>query len=173
MVRRNVQRKTGGNILADQDVLEELVMEVERFVRLGWRWRAKAENAPLNGAEIRALVIVYRHSPISASALAEKMGVGRPATSSVLKRLKDLRYVGQENDPADHRRHLLTVTLEGQMMVDQVRATRRAIWEKHLKALSESDQQQMLKLLQKVSNSAGAEPSKISPAGSRRQGPSC
>ncbi|MCY0909464.1 MAG: MarR family transcriptional regulator [Sulfobacillus thermotolerans] len=139
--------------MSDSDVLEELVMEVERFVRLGWRWRAKNDTPVLNGAEIRALMILYRHHAISASALADKMGVGRPATSSVLRRLRDLGYVGQEPDPQDRRRHFLTVTALGRSMVESVRTARRAMWQQHLKALSPDDQQQLLGLLKKVSDS--------------------
>ncbi len=144
--------------MSEHDVLEDLVIEVERFVRLGWRWRSHHEKSSLSGAEIRALMIIFRHHPISASVLAERLGVGRPAASSVLASLREYGYIGQESDPEDHRRHLLTLTAPGQEMVERTRAYRREAWQKHLRTLSESDQRMLGELLRRVSDSAQQPP---------------
>jgi DNA-binding MarR family transcriptional regulator len=143
--------------VAEHDVLEDLVIEVERFVRLGWQWRSHREDSMLSGAEIRALFMIFRHHPINASVLAQRLGVGRPAASSVLARLREWGYIGQESDPEDRRRHILTLTDAGQGMVESVRAHRRAAWQQHLQALSEPDQRQLLDLLHRVSDSAKQE----------------
>ncbi|WP_053960009.1 MarR family winged helix-turn-helix transcriptional regulator [Sulfobacillus thermosulfidooxidans] len=140
--------------MAEPDILDELVIEVERFIRTGWRWRAQASFSSLNGAEVRVLMIVSRHGQMSASDLADKMGVGRPATSSVIRRLRHQGYLQQEQDTDDHRRHLLSLTPKGEQMVEELRGIRRKIWHDHLQALSVDEQRILLKLIKKISESA-------------------
>lgn len=132
-------------------LLEELVIDVEQFIRFGWQqWREKAFDQALNGAEMRALMTLARRAPASTSELAKRLGVGLSATSRVLTRLTDLDFIARSSAVSDRRRHLWILTERGQTLVAQLKQQRRDVWQQRLAVLSTDEQRQFQDLLRRL-----------------------
>jgi DNA-binding MarR family transcriptional regulator len=70
---------------------------------------------------IGALQSIAAHQPLSQRELSERLGVDPSDTVDVVDILETAGYVSRHRDPADRRRHALTLTTEGQEATARLR----------------------------------------------------
>ena len=68
----------------------------------------------------------------------------------VVRRLKERRLVDSRPDPGDARRTLLSLTTEGQRLVNKLLINGPAVSRETLKPLNGQEQRQLLELLSKI-----------------------
>jgi DNA-binding MarR family transcriptional regulator len=71
---------------------------------------AIAQRLGLSAVEHKALNLITRHGPLTASALAQQTGLTSGAVTGLIDRLERAGYVRRTPDPADRRRVLVTAT---------------------------------------------------------------
>ena len=71
---------------------------------------AIAGRLGLTAADHKALDIVDRHGPLTASELADQTGLTRAAVTALVDRLERAGYVRRGNDPGDRRRVMVSVS---------------------------------------------------------------
>jgi DNA-binding MarR family transcriptional regulator len=72
--------------------------------------RSFAERLGVNPTDHRCLDILDQRGPLTASALADALGLSRTATTAVIDRLEARRYVRRRRNRADRRQVLVTLT---------------------------------------------------------------
>lgn len=82
---------------------------------------AAAKRLTLHRTDLRCLDVLDREGPMMASALADRVGLSRPATTAAVDRLTLAGYVRRVHDTEDRRRVLVEVT-------PKARRVGRAIW---------------------------------------------
>lgn len=79
--------------------------------------------------------------------IAERIGVDQPRASRLTAELERDGLVARTRDPADHRRHLITLTPAGRRPLEQASARRRERVEQALRALTPAERRQLADLL--------------------------
>jgi DNA-binding MarR family transcriptional regulator len=79
--------------------------------------------------------------------LADRIGVDQPRASRLTAELERAGLVTRTRDPADQRRHLVTLTKAGRAPLDQATAVRRDRVERALAALTAAEGRQLADLL--------------------------
>lgn len=79
--------------------------------------------------------------------IAERIGVDQPRASRLTAELEREGLVRRSRDPADHRRHIITLTPAGRRPLEQATALRRDRVEQALRALSPAERRQLADLL--------------------------
>lgn len=94
-------------------LLKQITALIDRAVELLY------EGAPLTPPEVD-LLIPLRHAtgPVIARRLADDMGRSRAGISKTLARLEKRGYITREPNPADRRAALVTVTPQGEQVID-------------------------------------------------------
>jgi DNA-binding MarR family transcriptional regulator len=82
--------------------------------------------------------------------LAERLCMPKPSVTVYLKRLESSGLVRREIDPADLRRHRLSVTPAGRKRMTQGLALLSRAFEARLSRLSAADQAQLVAMLEKL-----------------------
>ena len=86
--------------------------------------------------QLRALLIVTRHGPLSVSALAEATAASLASTSSLVERLVRSGHVRRETDMNDRRVVLLAPTEQGAASVDRLLSRYHARFDRLVEAMS-------------------------------------
>ncbi|MCL4351849.1 MAG: MarR family winged helix-turn-helix transcriptional regulator [Firmicutes bacterium] len=132
------------------DVTDDLVLAIEEMIRNQRKqYRAVTIDLPISGAEMQALMMINRKSPLTVTELADRLHVGQSATSKIVQRLTDLELAIKIVSDTDQRRHVVTLSTKGQDLVQTVRIRRHATWGAWLSRLSPDDQVQLLIILRK------------------------
>ena len=79
--------------------------------------------------------------------LAERIGVDQPRASRLTAELERDGLVSRSRDPADHRRHVVTLTPAGRRPLEQATALRRDRIQNALRALTPTERRQLADLL--------------------------
>ncbi len=109
------QRSSGASLSDVTDALESLLRNVA------------GRNAPeFLGVEVtmsqaKVLHVTMLRPDISMSALAAELKVGPSAMSGLVDRLVEHGYVDRQEDPADRRQQLVSLTPAGRDVVDRIR----------------------------------------------------
>lgn len=72
--------------------------------------QAAAKRLRVNATDHRCLDILDQRGPLTASELAEALGLSRSAVTAVLDRLEERRYVRRAPNPDDRRQVVATLT---------------------------------------------------------------
>lgn len=94
------------------------------FGRLRRRMRAVATGTELSSSQASVLARLYKKEAASASALAELEGVRPQSMTTTIAALEELGLVARTPDPADGRRHIITLTPAGSEQGGGLRAAR-------------------------------------------------
>ncbi|MHB2028437.1 MAG: MarR family winged helix-turn-helix transcriptional regulator [Acidimicrobiales bacterium] len=118
--------------------------EVDRLhvvlFRLGRQLRAIDAGTGLTPAELSALGTAVRIGPIRPSELARREGINPATLSRLMARLVDEGALCREDDPADGRGALVSVTAHGRRLHQQLRVARARALCEHVASLSDSQQ---------------------------------
>jgi len=71
-----------------------------------------AARLSVNTTDYRALGVLLGQGPVSATTIAQELGMTPSATSNVIERLESLGHVVRERDPDDRRRIIVRATPE-------------------------------------------------------------
>jgi DNA-binding MarR family transcriptional regulator len=93
----------------------ELITELRGAVRaaqvaVAARDQAIGERLGVNATDHRCLDLLDQRGPLTASALAQALGLTRSATTTVIDRLQALRYVQRASSARDRRQVLVELT---------------------------------------------------------------
>jgi DNA-binding MarR family transcriptional regulator len=119
------------------DLASRLRLDISRMAR---RLRQEA-GAQLSPSQTAALATIERHGPLTPSELAERERVQRPTVTRVLARLEDAGLVERAADPGDRRCSLVSISAEGQELLDAVRARKDAFLSRRIDALDAADRE--------------------------------
>jgi DNA-binding MarR family transcriptional regulator len=87
---------------------------------------------------------------LSQNLLGRLVGMDKATMQGVVRRLKERGLVDSRPDPGDARRTLLSLTTEGQRIVNKLLMNGPAVSRETLKPLSGAEQRQLLELLSRI-----------------------
>jgi DNA-binding MarR family transcriptional regulator len=121
---------------------DECAREVIEVVPLGIRWlRAaiRSQEPSWSVPQLQALGFLQQNPGASLSELAAQLGVGLPSASALVSRLVVAGQVDRQDDPAERRRALLTLTPQGEAEFAAAIEAGRAELSDRLRALPAKD----------------------------------
>jgi MarR family transcriptional regulator, lower aerobic nicotinate degradation pathway regulator len=97
-----------------------------------------------------SMVKLNEYTELSQNLLGRLVGMDKATMQGVVRRLKERRLVDSRPDPGDARRTLLSLTTEGQRLVNKLLINGPAVSRETLKPLSGQEQRQLIELLSKI-----------------------
>lgn len=97
-----------------------------------------------------SLVKLNEYTELSQNLLGRLVGMDKATMQGVVRRLKERGLVDSRPDPGDARRTLLSLTTEGQRLVNKLLINGPAVSRETMKPLSAQEQRQLLELLSKI-----------------------
>jgi DNA-binding MarR family transcriptional regulator len=119
-------------IPSSSDLPTRLRLGIARTAR---RLRQEA-GVDLSPSLSAALSTVAAHGPLTPSELAARERVQRPTATRILARLEAPGLVMRTTDPADRRSSLVSITADGQALLDELRNRKDAYLARRLRTLS-------------------------------------
>jgi MarR family transcriptional regulator for hemolysin len=130
--------------------VESTIMATARAIRQAYDLRFA--ELDLNLSEASLLAYVEETGPLTQTRLAERLGLGRAATGSVIDALETRGFVERCPDPDDRRVWLVDVTAAGKEMVAEI-TERDTVLRKQLRSgLSRDDRHQLAEVLVRLGN---------------------
>jgi len=108
------------------------------ITRTARRLRQEA-GAHLTPSQVAALATIEKRGPLTPSELADVERIQRPTATRVAAHLTERGLVQRADDPRDGRVSLLSVTTEGQALLDEVRSRKIAYLADRMDGLSAGD----------------------------------
>ncbi|WFU09742.1 MarR family transcriptional regulator [Rhizobium sp. CB3090] len=111
-----------------------------RFRRIGERLQADTQQimgelgVTLQSAQYPFLAAIDRAGPLTIGELAQAVGITQPGATRTVSQLLELGYVDMQASPEDQRRRLVSLTAEGQKLVDY---SKRSVWPRIERAVTE------------------------------------
>jgi DNA-binding MarR family transcriptional regulator len=105
----------------------ELVSSTSHLLkRLGWMVKDRAMTAYAEGGltpyHHAVLIVLDEHTPETQAMIADALGYDRSHLVGILDELEERGLVERRRDPADRRRHLVTLTSDGKRTLSKLRA---------------------------------------------------
>jgi len=97
-----------------------------------------------------SMVKLNEYRELSQNLLGRLVGMDKATMQGVVRRLKERGIVDSRPDPGDARRTLLSLTTEGQRIVNKLLVNGPAVSRETLKPLTVTEQRQLLELLSKI-----------------------
>lgn len=97
-----------------------------------------------------SLVKLNEYTELSQNLLGRLVGMDKATMQGVVRRLKERGLVDSRPDPGDARRTLLSLTTEGQRLVNKLLINGPAVSRETMKPLTAQEQRQLLELLSKI-----------------------
>src|SRR5258706_4308776 len=97
-----------------------------------------------------SMVKLHEYTELSQNLLGRLVGMDKATMQGVVRRLRDRGLVDSRPDPGDARRTLLSLTLDGQKLVDKLLMNGPAVSRETLKPLNGAEQRQLLDLLSRI-----------------------
>lgn len=128
--------------------VESTIMAAARQIRCLYDQRfAELE---LNLSQASLLAYVNEFGANSQTTLAERMGLGRAATGTMIDQLEARGLIDRLPDHDDRRVWLISITTAGARMVDQINAIDGVVREDLRVGISRDDRQQLASLLVRI-----------------------
>lgn len=134
--------------------LLDVVPAIMRTIRAEMRSR---RGADLSVMQFRALVFLNRNPGASLSAVAEHLGLTLPTVSKMVGEMVVNRLVTREDSSVDRRRVMLTLTSQGQSLLERARRGTQARLAEILAGLTPEEREavhEVVQLLQGLFSSA-------------------
>ena len=97
-----------------------------------------------------SMVKLNEYTELSQNLLGRLVGMDKATMQGVVRRLKERGLVDSRPDPGDARRTLLSLTTEGQRLVNKLLINGPAVSRETMKPLTAQEQRQLLELLAKI-----------------------
>jgi DNA-binding MarR family transcriptional regulator len=129
-------------------------MATSRAMRKGYDlWLSQLD---LNLTEALLLAEVDARGPVSQSQLAERLGLGRPATGDVIDHLVRSGLVTRRADPTDRRVWLVAATEQGHTVAGQIADLDRQLRQRLREGIGKDERTQLAKTLLRLQANLGA-----------------
>lgn len=129
----------------------DLMTELQKLFReMRGGLRAWQGDLPVRPGEMRFLWIVAHRGPLTHTALAELLGVSKPAVSTTVRRMENLGLVAQGVQSGDRRRRMISVSDKGQKLLKELEKIRQERLTQLLNRLTEEEQHVFYRLLAKL-----------------------
>ena len=106
----------------------------------------------LTSPQYAALCMIKDHPRIDQATLAGSIAFDRATIGGVVDRLVTKGYVGRSTNPKDRRARVLTLTPEGEAVVDHLRPVVRKAQNALLPGLTDQERQEFIRLAAKVAS---------------------
>jgi DNA-binding MarR family transcriptional regulator len=123
--------QSGSAAPPDDDLAQALRLAVTRLAR---RLRGEADTG-ITPSMLSALSTIGRLAPVTLGELAAAERVQPPSATAVVARLEEAGYVRRQADPADRRVVRLSLTREGNRLLERSRSRKTAFLARRLRAL--------------------------------------
>ncbi|MFI5892063.1 MarR family winged helix-turn-helix transcriptional regulator [Actinoplanes sp. NPDC051513] len=130
------------------ETLSEAFWSVARHLR--HRTRVALEPWDLSPSLARALSVLSRHGDIRLSVLADHLRIAPRTATEVADDLARLGLAERHPDPDDRRATLLSLTSQGAATAQAIQAARLAEGELFFAALSDTEREDLARLLRKL-----------------------
>jgi DNA-binding MarR family transcriptional regulator len=97
-----------------------------------------------------SMVKLNEYRELSQNHLGRLVGMDKATMQGVVRRLKERQFVDSRPHPGDARRTLLSLTTEGQKLINKLLINGPAVSRETLKPLSQQEQRALLELLSKM-----------------------
>lgn len=97
-----------------------------------------------------SMVKLNEYTELSQNLLGRLVGMDKATMQGVVRRLKERGLVDSRPDPGDARRTLLSLTTEGQRLVNKLLINGPAVSRETMKPLTAQEQRQLLELLSRI-----------------------
>jgi DNA-binding MarR family transcriptional regulator len=97
-----------------------------------------------------SMVKLNEYTELSQNLLGRLVGMDKATMQGVVRRLKERGLVDSRPDPGDARRTLLSLTTEGQRVVQKLLLNGPVVSRETLRPLNSSEQRQLLELLSRI-----------------------
>jgi DNA-binding MarR family transcriptional regulator len=128
--------------------LEFLLAEVVRLQLRVYNGRFRATG--LNQSQVAALVHLDRVEALSQTDLAERLGMRKAATGTLIDGLEGKRLVERTRGREDRRLQLVSITDDGRSIVDQVDHMGEELGVGLRQGISREERTQLVSILQRV-----------------------
>jgi DNA-binding MarR family transcriptional regulator len=128
--------------------LEFLLAEVVRLQLRIYNRRFRATG--LNQSQVAALVHLDRGEELSQSELAARLGMRKAATGTLVDGLESKSLVERTRSLSDRRLQLVSITEEGQRLVDEVDHMAKGLGTELRRGVSRGERAQLISILQRL-----------------------
>lgn len=101
------------------------------------------------------LLIIYKKSSLTQKEIANQTNGDEPATARLMNRLEDKGHIKRVVDSADKRKRLVSLTPEGEILLNKLLPYAQAINADLTSVLSQAEQKELFTLLTKIVASSG------------------
>ncbi len=134
--------------------VESTIMATARAIRQAYDQRFAGLD--LNLSEASLLAFVEEFGPLTQTRLAERLGLGRAATGSLIDGLEQRGFVERQPDPEDRRVWLVTITGAGKDVVHEVNAIDEVLRRELRAGISRDERHQLAELLVRLGRNLAA-----------------
>lgn len=130
--------------------LERLEAALQQLMR---RIHSKMDTSMIHGitgSQFFVMKRIYEQGRMIVSEVASEMGVSLSAITALVDRLHKAGFIKREKDEADRRLVWLTITPQGEKVLQTSLAYRKEIMKKYLGELSENDLEQLIRICEKL-----------------------
>lgn len=113
-------------------------------------FQATIGDPNITPTQYSSMVKLNEYTELSQNLLGRLVGMDKATMQGVVRRLKERGLVDSRPDPGDARRTLLSLTTEGQRVVNKLLLNGPAVSRETLKPLNGVEQRQLLELLSKI-----------------------
>jgi DNA-binding MarR family transcriptional regulator len=112
--------------------------------------RPRLKHSPLSLPQFGLLASIWRNPGTRVNDIAETLGVSKPTVSVALNKLEKAGWLRRKLDPDDRRSVRLYLSTKANLLASQVLRHRRKRINEFMSGLTESEQTQLLNLLDKA-----------------------
>jgi DNA-binding MarR family transcriptional regulator len=105
--------------------------------------------------QLRVLMMIFTRGPMNLGSVAAGLDVSAPNASRICDRLLKAGLLDRNEDPVDRRNITLTLTKDGQRLIDRVNRHRRTAVRRVLRQMSASDRESLAVALDTFARAAG------------------
>lgn len=140
-----------------QRLVDECNLQFHRAFHVSWESASSAWlELDLSITQLRNLIILSLRGPQHVGQLAAALGVSEPSASQVVDRLAQRALIRRDADPTDRRRIMVSITAEGEHLLDSVRTSRSIVAEGLLDRLDDDSLTALAKGTRALADAAGA-----------------
>ena len=126
----------------ERDALVYRALSANERIMRGMLAQADADpwiQLDMSMAQCKAMLFLCQEGAATISGVAEGLGIGRPAASNLVERLVQQGLAHREEDPADRRRSVASLTGPGQELAGRLQQLHVTQLSRHLAQLADED----------------------------------
>ena len=140
-----------------EQLIAECSHQFHRVFHVFWENASAAWlELDLSITQLRNLIILSLRGPQPVGQLAAALEVSEPSASQIVDRLVQRSLVRRDPDPSDRRRILVSITEEGEQLLDSVRSSRSTAAEHFLEQLDDESLRALARGIGALADVAGA-----------------